>query len=196
MAEAPAFETQRLRVIPFSEQHLTARYVDWLNDPEVVRYSDQRLRRHTLESCRRYWGEIEGSRSYFWAIVAKDERLGHIGNMTAYVDAEHLVADLAIVLGLRAVWARGYGSEAWVAACDYLLGDGGMRKVTAGALATNSAMLGVMRRAGMVPDGSRVRQRLFEGREVDLVHTALFREEAPHVVGVERQLAEREIQYD
>jgi ribosomal-protein-alanine N-acetyltransferase len=193
--ESPSIETQRLRVVPFSEQYLTSRYVGWLNDPEVVRYSDQRFRRHTIESCRRYWRETEGSPSHFWAIVAKDEKLGHIGNISAYVDREHLVADLAIMVGQREVWAQGYGSEAWVAACDYLLRDGGLRKVTAGTLAANSAMLGVMRRAGMVPDGRRVRQRLFEGNEVDLVHTALFQDNAPHAAGVERQLAGGEVQY-
>jgi hypothetical protein len=37
-------------------------------------------------------------------------------------------------------------------------------------------MLGIMRKAGMVEDGRRPRQCLFEGREVDLVHAALFAE--------------------
>lgn len=176
MAQSSVIETQRLRIVPFSAEHLTPRYVSWLNDPEVVRYSDQRHRHHTLESCQAYWESFAGTPNYFWAIVARDTQLGHIGTMTAYVDSLHSVADMGIMIGARASWEQGYGSEAWMAVCNYLLHQAGIRKVTAGTLSVNIAMLGVMRRAGMVEDGRRIRHCLFEGREVDVVHAALFRE--------------------
>jgi RimJ/RimL family protein N-acetyltransferase len=56
------------------------------------------------------------------------------------------------------------------------LDEAGIRKVTAGTLAVNTAMLGVMRRAGMVEDGRRRHHCLFEGRAVDVVYAALFRD--------------------
>jgi ribosomal-protein-alanine N-acetyltransferase len=176
MAESPVIKTARLRLVPFSEEYLTQRYVSWLNDPEVVRYSEQRYRIHTLESCRAYWQSFEGTPNYFWAIVARDPELGHIGNMNAYVDTTHWVADVGILIGEKKAWGHHYGSEVWRAVCDYLLHQAGMRKVTAGTLAVNTAMLGVMWRTGMVEDGRRVRQCLFEGSEVDVVYAALFRE--------------------
>lgn len=177
MAQSPTIETERLRIVPFSEEHLTPCYVNWLNDPEVVRYSDQRYRKHTLESCREYWQSFTESPNYFWAIVARDAQLGYIGTMTAYVNTIHSVADVGILIGERTVWGRGYGLEAWTAACDYLLREAEIRKVTGGALSVNTAMLKIMRRVGMVEDGRRTRQCLFEGREVDIVHMALFRED-------------------
>ncbi|HEX2188394.1 MAG TPA: GNAT family protein [Longimicrobiaceae bacterium] len=167
-------ETPRLRVVPFGEEHLTGRYVGWLNDPVVVRYSDQRFRAHTLESCRAYMESFAGTPHHFWAIMARDPALGHIGNLNAYVSTLHRVADVGIVVGERQAWGKGYGSEAWIAVCDYLLRPGGMRKVTAGTLEVNRPMLAIMERAGMVPDGRQVRQNLFEGREVDVVRAALF----------------------
>jgi RimJ/RimL family protein N-acetyltransferase len=179
MAESPPIETARLRIVPFAEEHLTDRYVGWLNDPEVVRYSDQRHYVHTIESCRDYLGSFIGSPNYFWAILARDEDRPHIGNISAHVDPVHLVADVGILLGERRIWGRGYGAEAWMAVCKYLLGDAGMRKVSAGTLAVNAGMLGVMRRAGMVPDGRRHRHSLYEGREVDIIHMALFRDSYP-----------------
>jgi ribosomal-protein-alanine N-acetyltransferase len=176
MAQSSVIETKRLLIVPFSEEHLTPRYVSWLNDPEVVRYSNQRYRTHTLQSCREYWESFEGTPNYFWAVVARDVQLGHIGNMTAYVNTIHSVADVGILIGEQAVWGRGYGSEAWIAVCDYLLHGLGIRKVTAGTLSIHTAMLAVMRRTGMVEDGRHTRQCLFEGREVDMVHAAFFRE--------------------
>lgn len=169
-------ETPRLVITKFSEQHLTQRYVSWLNDPEVVRYSDQRFATHSLDSCREYFNSFRGTPHWFFAIVARDA-LGHIGNVTAYIDTHHSVADVGILIGLKACWGRGYGTEAFRAVCDYLLGKVGVRKVTAGTLATNTGMLRIMQQVGMKPDGARRRQALLDGIEVDVVHGAIFGED-------------------
>lgn len=172
-----AITTPRMRIIPFAEKHLSRRYVSWLNDPQVVGFSDQRFRTHTLESCRQYWESFVNSPHYFWAIIARDPALGHIGNMNAYVDVNHSLADVGIVIGEKSVWGKGYGLEAWIAVCDYLLRVAGMRKLTAGTLSVNTAMLRIMKRLGMAADGQRTRQCLWNGQEVDVIHGALFRDD-------------------
>ncbi len=174
MAESPIIEADRLQVVPFRREHLTATYVSWLNDPVVVRYSDQRHHVHTLETCKDYMESYEGTPNYFWAIVVRDPELGHIGNINAYVDPIHSVADVGMMIGERRCWGRGYGSEAFVAVCNYLKRVAGIRKVTAGAMSVNTPMLRVMEHAGMVLDGTRRRHCVFEDREVDLIHMALF----------------------
>lgn len=174
MAQSTMIETQRLRIVPFSEKYLTPVYVSWLNDPEVVRYSEQRHRKHTLESCREYWQSFADSPSFFWAITAIDPMIGHIGNITAYVDTMNMVADVGIMIGDRKVWGKSYGLETWLAVCGYLLNECGIRKVTAGTLAANKGMLRIMERSGMVADGRRTRHAIVEGVEVDIVHSAFF----------------------
>lgn len=180
MALTPVLETPRLRLIPFSAEHLTPRYVSWLNDPEVVRYSEQRHRVHTLETCRRYFESFADSPHFFWAVLVRDAFLGHIGNMNGHVNVENRFADVGILIGERNAWGNGYGLEAWRAVCGYLLEEAGMRKVTAGAMAVNKAMVRIMWRSGMVEDGRRIQHYLLEGREVDVVHAAMFGE--PHRV--------------
>lgn len=169
-------ETARLRIVPFSEAHLTPRYVAWLNDREVVRYSEQRHRHHTIESCRDYWLSFVGTPHHFWAIVVRGDQLDHIGNINAYVDEKNRLADVGILIGEKAAWGKGYGLEAWKAVCGYLLSEKRMRKVTAGTMAANNGMLRIMERSGMIPDGRRLRHYLFEGEETDIVHMALFDE--------------------
>ena len=175
MERIPALACPRLRLEPFGEAHLTPRYVAWLNDPEVVWFSEQRHRRHTLASAAAYAASFAGTPHGFWAIVAHDPVLGHIGNINAYVDESNSVADVGILIGDKAVWGRGYGLEAWTAVCRHLLEERGLRKVTAGTVAVNHGMLSIMRRAGMREDGRRQRQCVIDGVEVDLVHMALFR---------------------
>ncbi len=177
MAVSPVVETPRLRIEPFAERHLTARYVAWLNDPESTRFSEQRHQRHTLESCREYWRSLEDGPGYFWAILAKEERLGHIGNMIAYVEERHGLADVSIMIGEAAARGLGLSSEAWLAACDYLLRVANFRKVSGGTIAPNLSMVAVMRRAGMLEDGRRVRHYVWNEQVVDIVHYALFRED-------------------
>lgn len=140
-------ETPRLVIVPFGEEHMTERYVSWLNDSEVVRHSRQRERVHTLESCREYLASFEGTPNRFWALVARDEQLGHIGNANAYVDGRS--ADVGILIGERGAWGHGYGSEAFAAICRHLLEEDGLDEVTAGTLPENGGMVAVMRKAGM-----------------------------------------------
>ncbi|TRZ93414.1 MAG: N-acetyltransferase [Rhodocyclaceae bacterium] len=177
MSETPQITTRRLTIVPFTERFLTPQYVGWLNDPEVVRFSTQRRRVHTLESCRDYWQSYFGTPHRFWAIVEHERNLGHIGNMNAYIDPHDQVADIGILIGNKAAWRLGYGLEAWRALCGYLFGSEVVRKISAGCLAANLPMASIMSRAGMVPDGVRAGHSLFEGKPMDIIHAALFKED-------------------
>lgn len=170
-------KTGRLELAPFSRRHLTARYVAWLNDPATVRYSEQRHRTHTLDACRAYWKSFEGTPHYFWAIECREPSLGHVGNLNAYVDVRNGVADLGILIGEPAARGRGLALEAWTAVCDFLFRQAGVRKITAGMMAANQPMVRLARRAGMKRDGRRRDQYLLDGKPVDIVYAALFREE-------------------
>ena len=166
----------RIQLVPFEDRFLTEQYVSWLNDPEVVRYSDQRFHIHTLESCREYYVSHQNSPNWFWAIVTNQEQV-HIGNINAVVDEHHAVADIGILIGEKTFWGKGIATEAYQLAIKFLFTDIHIRKITVGTLSVNQGMLNVMEKLGMEPDGIRIKQCLFEGQEVDVVHQALFRSE-------------------
>lgn len=167
-------QTKRLLLSQFSEKHLTEQYVSWLNDSKLMRYSEQRYRLHTLETCRRYWQSFTGSPNFFWAIEETESGFGHIGNINAYIDTHNGLADLGIVIGNKQ--GQGYGLEAWQAVCDFLFQKRGIRKISAGALAVNKPMLHLMQQAGMINDGIRKSHFIFEDTPVDVIHMAVFKE--------------------
>jgi [ribosomal protein S5]-alanine N-acetyltransferase len=171
--KTPVLTTERLTLLPFSDKHLTDHYVGWLNDRDVTRYSEQRHHRHDKDKCQAYARSVREDGHHFWA-VEETAHARHVGNITASIDRPNGLADVAIMIGEKDAWGKGYGTEAFVAACRYLLGDGGMRKVTAGTMAANAAMIGIMRKAGMVDDGRRANHFLLEGKPADLVFGALF----------------------
>lgn len=174
MAESLVIKTPRLRILPFCRDHLTARYIGWLNNRDLMRFSRQGQRIHTLESCRVYMESFDEKPNYFWAVEEVAQGLGHVGNMNAYVDLRHQVADVGILIGELGARGKGMGLEAWRGVCTWLLDLGGMRKISAGALSVNIPMLKIMESSGMVPDGVRRRHQLFEGKEVDIIHMALY----------------------
>ncbi len=171
----PRLRSGRVTLEPFAETLLSERYAAWLNDPEVVRYSENRHHHHTVESCRDYWKSVIGAGHLLWAVLWNEDEGRHIGNVTAYVDRPNLVADLAIVIGDRGAWGRRLGREAWALAQDWLLGPGGMRKVTAGTMAANVAMRKVMNDTGMKEEGRLFRQYLLDGESQDKILAAKYR---------------------
>lgn len=61
---------------PFSVSDVTGEYVGWLNDPDVVKYSNQRFVTHSKSTCAQYVAGFEGSNNLFVKIERKvDQRL-------------------------------------------------------------------------------------------------------------------------
>lgn len=113
---------------------------------------------------------------YFWAISVLRDKLGHIGNITAYIDEANKTADLGILIGETKAWGKGYAAEAWMAVCEHLFKKMNIRKITAGTMSCNKRMLNLMKRTGMSDDGMRIGQYIWEGKEMDVMHSAIFKE--------------------
>lgn len=176
MARSEEIRTEHLLLTPFSKEHISARYLGWLNDKDLMRYSEQRHRDHSYEACLEYLASFDDSPHYLWAIVEQRLGLGHIGNINAYVNVPNRLADMGIVIGEQAARGKGYALKAWTAVMHFLFNGGRIRKISAGALAVNTSMLNLMQRAGMTADGIRRRHYLYEGQEMDVVHMASFRQ--------------------
>ena len=176
--EWPNLDLPSCRVMRFTADHLSQKYVAWLNDPEVVRFSEQRHYLHTEESCRIYFQSQCNSSGLFLAIVAKDETLGHIGNLGVSWDEHNRVADISILVGDKRAWNKGYASEAWIGLIQFLKTQTKVRKITAGTMATNQGMLNLMLRSGMHVEGIRKAHLLWRGQDVDVVLAATFKEGA------------------
>lgn len=149
----PTLTTRRLTLRPLTKA--TQRQIDWLRDPEVVRYSEQRHRDHTLSSQLKYIDSFTGG--YIWGIHEVVTG-AHFGNLTATVDTPNSVADVGIMLGTYSAWRHGFGTEAWQAATNWLLEarDGGkLRKLEAGCAATNLGMKRILEKTGFILEGER-----------------------------------------
>ncbi|QXT39387.1 GNAT family N-acetyltransferase [Gymnodinialimonas ceratoperidinii] len=166
---APVLTHGPVRLLPFARRHLSERYVGWLNSAQLMRFSEQRHRRHDIASCRAYVAGFTNSPNLLWAVEDFSSE-AHVGNVAATIDPANGLADIGILIGGGG--RRGYGSAAWRAVLGYLAGRGDIRKITGGCVAGNSAMIAIMEGAGMIPDGRRKAHFLVGGEPMDVVHYA------------------------
>lgn len=164
---------ENILITPFSINNLCESYVSWLNDIDVVRYSNQRFKRHDIHSCNDYFLSFNDTENLFLAIYSKSNK-NFIGTSTVYYSVLHKVADIGLMIGDKQYWGKGFGSEAWIMVMDYLIDSGLVRKVTGGALSCNVGMINIMKKAEMLPDGKRTGHQLVDNVPVDIVYFSKF----------------------
>jgi [ribosomal protein S5]-alanine N-acetyltransferase len=74
------YQTERFGLVPFEESYISEEYLSWLNDPILMRYSEQRHVIHTVETARKFLMSFENSQNRFLACVSKDSKK-HFGNV-------------------------------------------------------------------------------------------------------------------
>jgi RimJ/RimL family protein N-acetyltransferase len=163
----------RVYLRAFGREDIDEDYLSWLNDRDVVRYSNQRFINHSRQSCLNYLESFTGSANLFLAIVSNDTER-KLGTMTMYQSLPHKTVDIGIMIGDKSVWGKGLGLEAWNLAMSYAFNSLGVRKVTAGTSSENKGMIRIMEKAGMQFEACRSRQEIIEGNEVDVLYYAKF----------------------
>lgn len=170
---APRLTSARIVLEPASDAHLADTSIAWLNDPAVVRYSELRHRRQDRASCLAYRADLHAAGHLMWAILRADEG-DHIGNATLYIDRVNRTADLSILIGRVDLQGQGFGRAAWCTALDWACAQPALRKVTAGTMAENLAMIALFIRSGMHFEARRRAHFLLEDRAVDMLQYARF----------------------
>lgn len=158
---------------PFTEFDIDVSYISWLNDPEVVRFSNQRFLIHDKISCMRYLASFNRTSNMFVS-VRKISDNKQIGTLTAYISSNHGTVDIGILIGDKSVWGQGYGQEAWNLIINWLIQREDIRKITAGTVSCNYRMIKVMENSGMKLEAVRKEHEIIEGKPMDILYFAKF----------------------
>ena len=162
--------TNNLIIRSFQESDIADEYIEWLNNKELMTYSEQRHINHTKATSQEYLESFYGTENYFFAIESRQKRF--LGTLTVYQDTNNKIFDMGILIGSEKARGKGFGSEAWAAVMVWIEENFQVRKITAGAIDKNKAMLGVMRKCGMTDDGTRKQHFLHNNDSVDIVYMA------------------------
>lgn len=145
-------------------------YYKWMNDIEITRYTESRFYPYSMEQLQTYVSSLDGKRdSVFLAVIAK-ESSQHVGNIKlGNIDWIHRRADIGVIIGEKAVWGKGYASEAIALLSDYAFKRLNLHKVWAGCYSNNTGSIKAFQKAGFVEEGIQRKHYYYNGGYIDLV---------------------------
>ena len=138
----------------FNSSFITEEYVNWLNNSELMKFSENRYKKHDLKSCREYYKTFNNSPNLLYAIIDSDFN-EHVGNINAYIDIHNGIADIGILVGKT---KKGYGYLAWI------------------RMSGNIPMLKIFEKSGMVYEYTKKNQFIFCSELMDEVGYCIFKE--------------------
>lgn len=150
-------------------------YLQWMNDQEVLKYTESRFHPYTKERLKEYIRTINKNPDFIFRAITLRDSGRHIGNIKlGPVDWNHRFGDIGVIIGAKDCWGRGYAAESIRLLADYAFSSLKLHKLTAGCYGVNSPSVKAFEKAGFVQEGHRPSQYLSDGRYVDLVCLGLL----------------------
>ncbi len=159
---------------PLQPEDVNAIYLSWLADPVVTRFTE--ITAPGDEASVRFYvaQAIAASDAAIWRINYSGS---HVGNIRlSRVNRRHSRAELALLVGERAVWGKGIGTTAVRLLADHAFAAYELHKLVAGIYAGNEGSCRVFEKAGFHREAVLRNHALFEGAYVDVVQMARFTE--------------------
>jgi RimJ/RimL family protein N-acetyltransferase len=167
-------EGEKVRLRPVREDDLP-HFQRWLNDPDVLQWLTL-PKGPTMEEEREWWeAEQRNPDDILWAIETLDGRL--LGDLALRPNPVARWADLGIAIGEKALWGRGYGSDAIRTVLRHAFTGMGLNRVSLTTDEHNSRALRCYQKCGFVREGLMRQQRLVDGQFRNSVLLGVLREE-------------------
>lgn len=156
------------------------RYCDWLNDREVTQHLQMRYQipRLAEEAWIRQGSakQMAFGQGGNYAIETKDGR--HIGSVGFhYANPENRKATLGIVIGDKAYWSKGYGTDAMLTMLRFGFDEMNLRRIDLSVDVENERAIACYRKCGFREEGRLRQHRWVRGRYVDQLWMGILREE-------------------
>ncbi len=157
---------------------LNERYLGWLNDPEVTRYTETGTFPSSADDLDNYYRSVTGSKNDVILAVVEKKSGVHIGNVKlGPIHWLHRTATFGILIGEKNCWGKGIGSEATRLMVDYGFHRLNLHRIDLGVFAEHDAAVRCYEKIGFKVEG-RFREDLFhEGAYKDRLWMGLLRSE-------------------
>jgi len=150
--------------------------VQWLNDPEVIRFLGPRQSGMTIELEREFFKKLgEDANSVFWVIELEGRPIGT--SSIFEIDWKNGTATTATLIGDKGVWRKGYGIDAMRVRAEYAFGELRLNKLNSQAIYENEGSRRAQLAVGYREVGIRHQERWREGRWWDMWLSEFLRED-------------------
>jgi ribosomal-protein-alanine N-acetyltransferase len=179
LADKTAFAEGALVILrPLERADLNERYLSWLNDPEVTRYTETGTFPSTAEDLENYYRSVTGSKNDVMLAVVDKKSGRHVGNVKlGPIHWVHRRATFGILIGEKDFWGKGVGLEATRLMVEYGFQRLNLHRIDLGVFAEHDAAVKCYEKAGFKVEG-RMREDLFlDGEYKDRLRMGMLRSE-------------------
>ncbi len=139
-----------LRTLKHSD--ISEAYLQWMNDMEVVRYTEQRFIRHQHSNVEKFVRDkLRSDHDFLFGIFFKN---GHIGNIKlGPIEWESLNAEISYLIGKKEFWGKGIATKVVKSAVAFGFSELGLKKISAGYYEINIGSEKVLKKCGFSVEG-------------------------------------------
>jgi [ribosomal protein S5]-alanine N-acetyltransferase len=173
---------RKVHALPFSNHHLRdPAYLSWLHDSDVVRAigrPDYVAAPVPFEVVQDYCTSLMNSDCDLFLALYHTADGCFIGTLKAgHIDWNSGTADIGIMIGVKDLWGGGFATDAIGALALHLFDRLGLRRLTAGVMGINPAMIKVFEKLGFHREGVLRDHLRYDGGVCDHVLLGCFRAE-------------------
>jgi ribosomal-protein-alanine N-acetyltransferase len=151
-------------------EDVTQAYVAWMNDPEIVQFTESRFTSHSTESIHEFVQACARDPDVILFGIFDCATESHIGNIKlGPINRRHLLGDIGIIVGRKEFWGKGIATEAISLLRDYAFSEIGLHKLTAGCYSTNLGSGKAFEKAGFALEGHRPKHSRVGNEWVDFL---------------------------
>ena len=176
--KTPFTEGSLVYLRPLERADLNERYLGWLNDPEVTRYTEVGTFPSSPADLESYYRDVASSKNYVMLAVVQKQSGQHVGNVKlGPIQWIHRSATFSILIGEKDLWGQGVGMEATRLMIEYGFNRLNLHRIDLGVFAEHQAAVRCYEKVGFKVEG-RMREDLFQGGEYkDRLWMGLLRSE-------------------
>jgi len=171
--------SERLLLRQVEYEDLNENYLRWVNDAEVVRYTDIRFQRQSKDTIYKYWKEYKDSKNDHWFAICVASQNKHIGNIKlGPVNYLHQTGELSLIIGEKCFWGKGYATESIKLISSWAFSSLKLYKLSSTIYRENVASKKVFEKAGFRCEGILKEQaQLNHTKRTDLYKMGLVKKQ-------------------
>lgn len=171
-------EGKQIYLRPLESEDANGGYPQWLNNFEVCQGNSHHVYPYTHKKALDYIECTACSEKALILAIALRDSNKHIGNIALQqINWIYRTAELAILLGEKEHWGKGYGLEASLLLLAHGFSALNLNRISCATFKTNTGMQRLALTLGMKEEGIRRHAAYKEGKYIDILEFGLLKEE-------------------
>ena len=170
LAPVITFEGEKVALGPLSRAYL-GHFHRWFNDLEVMKTYSMRWSPKSEEDVEEWYTRVsQDGQAVGFMVYERIEGVPLGYTMLLNINHYHQIADFDIILGEKAMWGRGFGTEAIRLTLDYGFTALNLHSILLTVRSFNERGLHAYERAGFRTFGRRREARQLAGKRYDVIY--------------------------